>query len=63
MTFGREKKGRKLRNVITHNVIWTNQKTESSVYRWKRAHALFDVTFFPAFVGASEVISSVPSIR
>jgi len=38
------------RNVITHNVNWANQKTESFVYRWLIAHALCDVTCFPAFV-------------
>jgi len=45
--------GGKLRNVKTHNVIWANQKTDSFVYRWLRAHARFDVTCFPAFVGGA----------
>ena len=56
-------KGRKLRNVITNNVIRIKQKTESFVHRWQRAHVSFQVTRFPAFVGASDVISSVLSIR
>jgi len=49
--------------MITHNVIWANQKTEFFVYRWLRALAMFGVTSFAAFVGASDVISSVLSIR
>jgi len=57
------KKGRNLRKVITQNVIWTNQKIESFVYCWLRAHVMFDVTYFPAFVGAWVVMSSVLSIR
>jgi len=61
MTLG-PTKGGKLRNVITH-VIWANQKTESFVYRWLRTQAMFDVTCFPAFVGASDVILSILSIR
>jgi len=36
--------GEKLLNVIMYNVIWTNQKTESSEYCWQRAHASFDIT-------------------
>jgi len=44
-------------------LIWANWKTETFMYRWPRAHASFDVTCFPAFVGASNVISSVLSIR
>ena len=40
-------KGGKLRNVITHDFIWVNQKTESSVYHWLRAQAMFDVTPLP----------------
>jgi len=35
----------------------------SVMYRWLRALVMFDVTCFPAFVGASDVISSVLSIR
>jgi len=46
-----------------HNVIWANKKTESFVYFWLCAHTVFDVTCYPAFVGASKVISSVLSIR
>ena len=42
------------------NVIWTNQKIESSVYRWNCAHAFIDTTCFP---GVWDVISSVLSIR
>jgi len=57
-------KGGKLWNVIAHNVILANQKKiESAVYRWLRAHAMFDITWFPTFVGASDVISSVLSIH
>jgi len=51
-------KGRKLRNVITNNVIWANQKTEYFVYHWLHTHAMVDVTCFPAFVRPSDVISS-----
>jgi len=40
-----------------------NRMTESFVYHWLRAHATFNVKCFPAFVGASDVISSVLSIR
>ena len=43
--------GGKLFNVITHNIIRTNHKTESSVYRWLCAHALFHTTCFAAFDG------------
>ena len=46
-------KGGKFSNVIMHNDIWTNQKTESSMYHWQCAHALFKVTCFPIF-GASD---------
>ena len=56
-------KGGKLRSVIMNNVIWTNKKTESPVYSWQCAHASFDVTCFPAFVGASDVILSVLSVH
>ena len=58
MTLG-PKKCKKLRNVIMSNVIWTNQKYESFVHRWQ--HTL-DVICFLAFVGTSDVISSVLSI-
>jgi len=51
MTFGQTKCG-KLRNVLKQNVIWANQKTESFVFRWLHAHAMFDVTCFSAFVEA-----------
>ena len=51
--------GGKLRNVITHDIIWDNQKAEFSVYSWLHAHAMFDVTCFPTFVGVSNIISSV----
>jgi len=51
----------KLHNVIMHNV----KKTESLkfVYHWLRAHAVVDVTCFPAFVGALNVFSSFLSKR
>jgi len=55
--------GGKLRNIITHDIIWDNQKAEFSVYRWLHAHAMFDVTCFPTFVGVSDVISSILLIR
>jgi len=50
-----------LRYVITY-VICATQKTESWVYRWLRARAMFDVTRFPAFVWALDVIFSFLSI-
>jgi len=53
MTFGQTKR-RKIFNIITHTIIWTNQKTDCFVYRWVRAHTMFDLTCFPAFVGASK---------
>ena len=56
-------KGGNFPDAITHNVIWTNEKTKSCVYLWQCAQASLDVTCFSAFVGASDVISSVPSIR
>ena len=56
-------KGRKVCNVIAHNIILTNQKTESFVFPWLRSHSTFDVTCFPAFVGASDIISSILSLR
>jgi len=54
-------KGRKLHYVVTHNVIWANQKIKSSVYRWLCAK--FNVTCFLTFIRASDVISSVLWIR
>jgi len=56
-------KGGKLRNIIMHNVIWANQKTEFYVYRWLGALAIFDVVCFPAFLGALDVISIVTSVN
>jgi len=50
--------GGKLGNVILHNVIWANQKTEPFVYHWLRAHAMIVVTA----LGESDVISSILSI-
>jgi len=50
-------------NVIMHNVIWANQKTELFMFCWLPTHAMFDKTCFPAFVGASVVISSVLLIQ
>ena len=55
-------KCRKLRNDITH-IIWAFHVTEYCVCRWLRAHAMFDVTCFPAFVGASGGISTIRLIR
>jgi len=57
MTFGWTKGGI-LRYVIMHNVLWANQKTESSVYCWLRAHAMFDQKQL-IYCGASDVILSV----
>jgi len=51
-------KGGKLRNDVTH-VILANHKTERCVHGWLREHAMFDAACFPAFVGASNVTSSV----
>jgi len=49
--------------VIMHNFFRTNQKSVySPVDCLLIAHAMFDVTCFPAFVGASDVISSIMSI-
>jgi len=42
MTFG-PKNGRKLQNVLMHNIIWANQKTASFVYSLQGIHALFEV--------------------
>jgi len=39
--------------------IWSNKKTQYVVLRWLDAHAIFDITCFPAFVGALDVILSV----
>jgi len=50
MTFGPTNAG-KLRNVKKTNVILANQNTESFVFRWLRALAMFDVACFAAFVG------------
>ena len=58
MMFGSTKWG-KLLNTITNHIIKANQKSESFVYRWQRAHAVFDVTCFSAFVGVSNVILSI----
>ena len=38
---------------------WANQRTESFLYYWLCAHAMFEVTRFPAFVGALNVIQRV----
>jgi len=48
-------KDRKLHKVITNNIIWAYQKKE---FLWLRAHAMFDITRFPAFIKALEIISS-----
>jgi len=63
MTSDAPTKGGKLPDVITHNVIWDNQKNESFAYRWLRILAMCDITGFPAIVGASDVNSSVHLIR
>jgi len=57
-----QKVGNYVRVVITHNVIWANQKTKTFLYRWLCSHAMFDVMCLPAFVGASRIISRVLSI-
>jgi len=56
-------KGGKLFNVITHNVIKANMKTESFVYCWLHTHALFEITGFHIFVRTPDVISNVQSTR
>jgi len=53
----------KLCNFITHKVVCANQKTESFVYRWLHALAMFDVIYFPSIFGALDIISSILSIR
>jgi len=45
--------------VITHNVIWANQKAKSFVYHWLPTHAMFDARCFAAYVRAPDIISSV----
>ena len=52
MTFGPTKGGR------VHYFIWTNQKTKSSVFLWLCPHAMFDITCFPAFVGALDLFEA-----
>jgi len=52
-----------LHYIITHNVIWANQKTKSFVCHWLHTIAMFDITYFPAIVGATDVISKVLLIR
>jgi len=59
MIFGRTK-GKILYNVISHILIWANQKTESFVFSFTH-FAMFDITCFPGFVGASNFILSVLS--
>ena len=49
-TFVQIKRG-KLRNTITHNVIWANRKNIECI-----PGLTFDITCFPVFVGASNVI-------
>jgi len=61
MMFG-PTKGEKFPNIINCNVISANLKTQSVVYGWLRAHAVFGVTCFPPSDGASDVISRVLSI-
>jgi len=62
MMFG-PTKGGNLCNVIHHNVIWGNQKTEYIVYSWLCGHADFDIKCIPAFLVSSHIISSVLLIR
>ena len=40
-------KGGNSHNIIKQNVIWTNQKTESFVYRWLHTHAMVYSMCFP----------------
>ena len=49
--------------VLTHNVIWANQKTDLFMCCLQRALATFDAMCFPPIVGASDVISSVLNIH
>jgi len=62
MMFG-PTKGVQLLNAIAHNVIWANQKADFFVYGWLRANEMFNVTCFPTFFQASDVISSDLLIR
>ena len=49
----------KLSNIIMHNVNLANQKTVSFVFDWLSAHAVFDITRFPAL---SEHLTSFHTI-
>ena len=55
MTF-RQTKGRKLCNVITHNIIWANQMTEHFVFCGYAHIQCLTLHAFQAFVGAWDVI-------
>ena len=46
----------KCRNIITHIIIWANQKTKLFVHCWLQAHTKFDVMCFPVYVATSDVI-------
>jgi len=56
-------KRQKAEFIITHNLIWANQKTELAVYPLQCPRAMFDVTSATSFVGALDVISSILSIH
>ena len=60
VTFGSTKWG-KLMNDIMH-ITCDNHKTESFVFGWLHPLAMFEITCFPAFVGASDVNLRVLSI-
>ena len=48
-------KGGHLRYVITYNAIWANYKTESFVYHWLHAHAMFDIKRFATMDSSTTV--------
>ena len=58
MTSDARQKKRELSYTITYNVIWATKKTETFLYHWLRALAMFNVTSFPAILLASDVMSS-----
>ena len=60
MMFG-PTKGGKL-NFITYNIYWANQKTESFVYRWLRAHAMLYIAGFLTFLRESNVNTSITAM-
>ena len=43
-------------------VIRTNQKNIFMEYHWLLANAMFDITCFPAFVGASNCVTLIRKV-